>query len=562
MEDTSPTRPFASNYSDGGSLTWENSFDIWDVSTGKLHSTIHNPSSLVNKLSFSLDGTLLGCACEDGTVRLWDLTTPQSSTITGLKSFDSVIRNIQVFSPEYVKVYYNSRLSLWNLETRALHKRARETPLPSRFNVDSIYFTTFTPQEIKIWSARTGKVVTRLKHCYPVVPTSTFSEDRGLLALGFGEKSHIIDEFDRLLNGFSDGELEITDEGSANSEHNGAMEGSVIEGDDESYSERDETSPLDDDKLPYSVSEADSGYKASMERSTFEEDDESSSELDVSSPDDDDEMSHSGSESNFDDEGIWPVACSKLDPQVQIWDLNTGEALQIIKGDFQFVNAVSLSADGGFVAFIVAHSLPGEARRWELHVWSIMKDEQINILKSLEDRVPIHLLWSPDSQTLVVVFKSDTIRLYEAMTGRLLMTLSTECFFYEIAFSPDSRFLASCDRHAVRLWDLRTGQIIGKKPFDQPLNLRFSPDGKALSMSAGRIDVRSFYPGQESLRDYDFLIEDDWVMLGGRRVLWLPPEYIPTCVASTNGTLVMAHASGKIIFLKFRSQESDLDVEI
>ncbi|KAJ5738148.1 hypothetical protein N7493_001303 [Penicillium malachiteum] len=49
------------------------SLEIWNISTGESHSTIHNDSSAIVKASFSMDGTLIGRACQDGTVRLWDI---------------------------------------------------------------------------------------------------------------------------------------------------------------------------------------------------------------------------------------------------------------------------------------------------------------------------------------------------------------------------------------------------------------------------------------------------------------------------------------------------------
>ncbi|KAJ5710634.1 hypothetical protein N7488_004790 [Penicillium malachiteum] len=558
-------------YSDKKFRTREKSFDIWEVSTGNLHSSIENPSSFANKLSFSEDGTLLGCACLDGTVRLWDLTTKQSFTPLGPTSESSDIQNIQASSHGYVRVSYGSRFSLWSLKTGTLHKRVRGKPLPSRIHTDSNFFITTTFSEVKVWSSQTGDVVFRLEGHFPFVPISTFSQDQSLLVIGFGKESPIVETMFRgHLDRLGDEKLESTGKGSPSSESESeivvieeedhssfdsdkkqchsssqrdseyrAFEGIVIEEDYESSSELNKTSSPPDDRLYNPGSGADSECNASMERSVIETD----NEFYLAPARDKDELSYSGSEKfeYSDDSGAetpWFFRHLSASPEVQIWDLNTGKSLQIIKGDFQFVNAVSLSADGGFVAFIVAHSLPWQARRWELHVWDTRKDEQINMLESLESRIPIHLLWSPDSQNLAAVFKSDTIHLYEAMTGRLLTTLSTECLFSELAFSPDSRILASCGNdNAIQLWDLETSHIISKRPCDQPRNLRFSPYGKTLFTSAGRIDVRSFYPGQEALRDFDFLVEDDWVILGGKRVLWLPPDYIPTCVATTDDTI-------------------------
>jgi hypothetical protein len=46
-------------------------------------------------------------------------------------------------------------------------------------------------------------------------------------------------------------------------------------------------------------------------------------------------------------------------------------------------------------------------------------------------------------------------------------------------------------------------------------------------------------------------VEGEWVTHNGRRVLWLPPEYRPTCTAAWGNMLIMGHSSGRHTTLWF-----------
>lgn len=47
------------------------------------------------------------------------------------------------------------------------------------------------------------------------------------------------------------------------------------------------------------------------------------------------------------------------------------------------------------------------------------------------------------------------------------------------------------------------------------------------------------------------LVDSQWVAIDDQKVLWLPPEYRPSCSAFHDGTLGLDHRSGRVSFLGF-----------
>jgi RNA polymerase sigma factor (sigma-70 family) len=87
---------------------------------------------------------------------------------------------------------------------------------------------------------------------------------------------------------------------------------------------------------------------------------------------------------------------------------------------------------------------------------------------------------SPDGRTLVVgQINGGTVDLYEAATGKERL----RCRGWPFRFSPDGRLLASGVGDAVAVWDLATGEEVGRLAGHRGLvmSLAFSPDGRRLA---------------------------------------------------------------------------------
>ena len=114
---------------------------------------------------------------------------------------------------------------------------------------------------------------------------------------------------------------------------------------------------------------------------------------------------------------------------------------------------------------------------------------------SAEDRSPIlAVAFSPAPDARIVATASDdgTVRLWDAATGKLLMTLEGHSKpVNSVAFSPDGKILASASRDEtegiVRLWDAANGKLLRTlRHFGEVWGVAFSPDGKTLA--SGSVD--------------------------------------------------------------------------
>jgi WD40 repeat protein/tRNA A-37 threonylcarbamoyl transferase component Bud32 len=195
------------------------------------------------------------------------------------------------------------------------------------------------------------------------------------------------------------------------------------------------------------------------------------------------------------------LATGSQDRTVKIWEARSVQDALVRNSPLGFVSGLAFSPDGQRLA---------SAQGGGVTVWDARTGRESLILQDRSwNACGNNVAFSPDGQHLAFASADQTVKVWDARTGLVLLNLKSGAgAMVSVAYSPDGTRLAgvggsftSNGQHAVTVWDAHSGQVLlnieGK---GDGCGVAFSPDGTRLATGNDKVvsvlDVRT---GQELL---------------------------------------------------------------
>jgi WD40 repeat protein len=185
------------------------------------------------------------------------------------------------------------------------------------------------------------------------------------------------------------------------------------------------------------------------------------------------------------------LASGGADRVVRVWDIAAGKEVNALRGHTSALQAVAFSPDGTRVASAGATA----KNSGEVRVWDVSADQQAQTFMRDPRATGIDsVAFSPDSKLLASGSISG-VTIHDVASGQehpLKGRIHPGGLsgYTRVAFSPDGAGIATTGAEGVKLWDQTTGKMvrlfpdhgeIAQPPYTITVGLAFSPDGKHLA---------------------------------------------------------------------------------
>ena len=450
---------------DGRTLVSGNSdytLKLWDTASGRELRTLTGHSAYVVAVAFSPDGRTIVSGSWDSTLKLWDAANGQE--LHTLKGGADEVAAV-AFSPDGRSIASGSyglgdNLKLWNSTTGQEVRTLKGKGFSGKAVAFSPDGRTIvyggTAGTLKLFDAGSGQELRTLAGHSREVNKVAFSPDGRTIVFG------IIDDTFKLWDTASGRELRRLEGHSvAISPDSRTM---VSGGDDNTVKFWDAASGEELRTLK--------GHTDSVKAIAFSPDGRT-------------------------------VVTGGVDKTLKLWDAASGRELRTLKGHTDLVKAVSFSPDG--------RSIVSGSEDSTLKLWDAASGRSLRTLKGHIDSVNA-VAFSADGRRIVsgsgydILLPdrgSDTIRLWDAASGRELRTLAGHSLrVTSVAFSPDGRTIVSgSDDRTLKIWDTASGRELRTLAgHSGSVNaVAFSPDGRTIASASKDGSIRLWTAGGDTL---------------------------------------------------------------